>query len=193
MRPIFILCAAMILVLSKAAASIDDMSVSGVSEPCGKWMVTFDWSDMDEYKKSVSHGDNEAGRIKVATDTLIITSAYDAGKVIKIAITKYSAKDDSLVNATSMAKLANETLLKSKVCGERSLSPRVIDGKSGIFVSGKRCSDGEPVFVCVYPVNYCFDGPGGSLPSSAVAVVSSTFKPETTERLLNTLRIVQTS
>jgi hypothetical protein len=60
-------------------------------------------------------------------------------------------------------------------------------------VVGSRCSDGDPVYVAAFPVDYCYDGPGGSLLSSAVAVVSSNFKPEATERLIRTIEIVQTS
>jgi hypothetical protein len=193
MKPIIVLFAAMALVIPQALAAIDDMSVSSTAEACGKWTVSFDWSDMDDYKKSLSHSDNEAGRVKIATDTMILTSAYDADKVLKIAVTKYSERDDSLVNSASMKKLANETLAKSKVCGENTLSERTIAGKSGILEIGKRCADGESVYVAVFPVDYCFDGPGGSLLSSAVAVISSNFKPETTERLINTIKIAQAS
>ncbi|NPV62134.1 MAG: hypothetical protein HPY61_05790 [Methanotrichaceae archaeon] len=193
MKPIIALCAAVLLVLPQALAAVDDMSVSRVSLACGKWTASFDWSDMDDCKKSLSHSDNQAGRVKITTDTLILTSACDPDQVLKIAISRYSERDDSLANIAGLKKLANDTLVKSKVCGENTLNEIAVCGKKGILVVGRRCSDGNAVYVAAFPVDYCYDGPGGSLLSSAVAVISSNFKPEATERLIRTIEIVQAS
>lgn len=190
MRLAFILFIAL-LILPAAQASMSDLGVSGVSEQCGDWKVSFNWSVMDEYKMSTSHGDSEAGGVKVATDTLIIASAAEQNKMVKIAIMKYSSRDRALVNSSILMIRADEALSKSKICKKLSAAARMIDGRPAAFVSGARCSDGVPVYVAVYPVSYFFDRSGRSLESDALGVIVSTYELEITERLINSIKIEQ--
>lgn len=190
MRLAFILFIAL-LILPAAQASMSDLGVSGVSEQCGDWKVSFNWSVADEYKKSTSHGDSEAGGVKVATDTLIMTSATDPNRMAKIAIMKYSSRDSELVNTSILMVRADEALSKSKICKKLSAAARMIDGRPAAFVSGARCSDGEPVYVAVYPVSYFFDRSGRSLESDALGVIVSTYDLEKTERLIDSIKIDQ--
>jgi len=55
-----------------------EASVSHVSEQCGRWTVSFDWSDADGYLKSVSQADNEDNNVKIYTDTLTLKSEEEA-------------------------------------------------------------------------------------------------------------------
>jgi hypothetical protein len=193
MRLAFILFIAL-LILPAAHASmgdLGDLGISSVSEQCGGWKVSFNWSVMDEYKRSVSHGDSEVGGVKVATDTLIMTSTADPKKTVKIAVMKYSSRDSELVNTSILMVRADEALLKSKICKKLSATARVIDGRPAAFVSGARCSDGEPVYVAVYPVSYFFDRSGRSLESDALSVIVSTYDLEKTEGLINSIKIEQ--
>jgi hypothetical protein len=190
MRLAFILFLAL-LILPAMQASMGDLGVSGVSEQCGDWKVSFNWSVTDEYKTSTSHGDSEAGGVKVSTDTLIMTSATDPKKTVKIAIMKYSSRNSSLVNTSILMVRADEALLKSKICKKLSAAARMIDERPAAFVSGTRCSDGEPVYVAVYPVSYFFDRSGRSLESDALGVIVSTYDLEITEGLINSIKIVQ--
>ncbi|MDM7912872.1 MAG: hypothetical protein QUS09_07220, partial [Methanotrichaceae archaeon] len=173
MRLAFISFIALLIlpVAQASAADLDDLSISAVSEQCGDWKVSFNWSIMDEYKKSTSHGDSEANGVEVTTDTLILTSAADPKRTVKIAIMKYSSRDSELVNTSILMVRADEALLKSKICKKLSATARMIDGRPAAFVSGARCSDGEPVYVAVYPVSYFFDRSGRSLESDALGVI----------------------
>ncbi len=190
MRLAFIIFIAL-LILPVVQASMSDLGVSGVSEQCGVWKVSFNWSVMDEYKRSTSHGDSESGGVKVATDTLIMTSATDQNRMVKIAIMKYSSRDKALVNSSILMIRADEALSKSKVCKKLSAAARMIDERPAAVVSGSRCSDGEPVYVAVYPVSYFFDRSGRSLESDALGVIVSTYDFEITERLINSIKIEQ--
>lgn len=49
--------------------SMTDLTVATVKEEYGKWMVEFNWSDMDEYDRSVAHGDSTSGKTAIHTDT----------------------------------------------------------------------------------------------------------------------------
>jgi hypothetical protein len=190
MRLAFILFIAL-LILPAAHASMGDLGISSVSEQCGGWKVSFNWSVMDEYKRSVSHGDSEVGGVKVATDTLIMTATDDPKKTVKIAVMKYLSRDSELVNTSILMVRADEALLKSKICKKLSATARMIDGRPAAFVSGARCSDGEPVYVAVYPVSYFFDRSGRSLESDALGVIVSTYDLEKTEGLINSIKIEQ--
>jgi hypothetical protein len=190
MRLAFILFIAL-LILPAAHASMGDLGISSVSEQYGGWKVSFNWSVMDEYKRSASHGDSEVGGVKVATDTLIMTSTADPKKTVKIAVMKYSSRDTELVNTSILMVRADEALLKSKICKKLSAAARMIDGRPAAFVSGARCSDGEPVYVAVYPVSYFFDRSGRSLESDALGVIVSTYDLEKTEGLINSIKIEQ--
>jgi hypothetical protein len=170
---------------------MDDLSVTSVSEDCGKWRIAFNWSDMDEYRSSVSHGDSTSGKVAVATDALTLESASDKSKILKISIITYSKNDASLINQSSMKALATGTLTKSKVCKDINISERVIDERSGIFGSGLKCPINERVYVAVYPVEYHLDRPGGILASTAVGLILSTYGQEATERFVNSVKVLQ--
>ena len=180
-----------LLIPGVQASSMGDMDVYRATEVCGKWIVSFNWSEMDAYKTSASHGDSESGDVKISTDTLIMTSSTEKEKVAKIAITQYSSRDASLVNASRLMSLANETLSRSDVCGGSKTAMRSMDGKPGVFVSGIKCSSGDPIFAAAYPVDYHFDRPGGVLASDAIGVILSTYDQETTERLISSIKIEQ--
>ena len=170
---------------------MDELSVTSVSEDCGKWKVAFNWSEMDEYKSSVSHGDSTLGKTAIATDALTLTSPSDKTKILKVSVIMYSKEDASLINQSSLMALANGTLTKSKVCKEINVAERVIDGRSGIFARGLKCPMNEPVYVAVYPVEYHLDRPGGVLASTAVGLILSTYNQDATERFINSVKIVQ--
>lgn len=194
MKLIFVSCIALLLLPGVlVSASRSDLGVFRASEQCGKWMVSFNWSNLDEYKKSVSHGDSEASGVKVATDTLIMTSTSPPERMVKIAVMKYSARDSSLVNSSILMIRANEALSKLKVCKNLSSAARMIDDRPAAVVSGARCSDSEPVYVAVYPVSYYFDKQGRALESDALGIIVSTYDLETTERLINSIKIEQAS
>jgi hypothetical protein len=170
---------------------IDELAVTSVSEDCGKWRISFNWSEMDEYKTSVSHGDSATGKVAIATDALTLAHASDKAKVLKFSVIMYSKSDASLINQSSLMALANGTLIKSKVCKEINASERVIGGRLGIFASGLKCPINEPVYVAVYPVEYHLDRPGGVLASTAVGLILSTYSQEATERFINSVRVAQ--
>ncbi len=180
-----------LLILPAVLASMSDMGISSISEQCGDWRVSFNWSDMGEYKRSTSHGDSESGGVKVSTDTLIMTSAAKPNQTVKIAIMKYSSRDKALVNSTILMVRADEALSKYRICRKLSASARMIEGRPAAFVSGAKCSDGEPVYVAAYPVSYYFDRQGRALESDALGVIVSTYDYEVTERLINSIKIEQ--
>lgn len=182
---------ALLLTMQVQSSMIDDLSVAPVSEDCGKWKIAFNWSDMDEYKSSVSHGDSTSGKVAVATDALTLESASDKSKILKISVIMYSKNDASLISQSSLMALANGTLAKSKVCKDINISERVIDGRSGIFCSGLKCPINEPVYVAIYPVEYHLDRPGGILASMAVGLILSTYGQEVTERFINSVKVLQ--
>jgi hypothetical protein len=170
---------------------MDELAVTSVSEDCGKWKVSFNWSEMDEYKSSLSHGDSTTGKVATATDALTLASASDNAKVLKVSVIMYSKSDASLIDNTRMEVLANSTLAKSNVCKEINVIDRVIDGRSGIFASGLKCPMNEPVYVAVYPLDYHLDRPRGVLASNAIGLILSTYDLEATERFINSVKIVQ--
>ena len=182
---------ALLLTMQGQGSMMDELAVTSVSEDCGKWKVSFNWSEMDEYKSSVSHGDSTSGKVAIATDALTLASASDNAKILKVSVIMYSKSDASLINQSSLMALANGTLAKSKVCKDINVTKRVIDGRSGIFASGLKCPMNEPVYVAVYPVEYHLDRPGGVLASTAVGLILSTYNQEATERFINSVKIVQ--
>jgi len=170
---------------------MDELSVTTFSEDFGKWKVSFNWSEMDEYKSSVSHGDSTQGKTAIATDALILESPSDKSQILKISVLTYSKSDASLTNQSSLMALANGTLIKSKVCKDINVADRVISGRLGIFASGLKCPMNEPVYVAVYPVEYHLDRPGGVLASTAIGLILSTYSQEATERFINSVKILQ--
>jgi len=188
---LFLLGLALLLTVQGQGTMMDELAVTSVSENCGKWKVSFNWSEMDEYASSVSHGDSTSGKVNIATDALTLESTSNRAKALKVSVITYSKSDASLINHTRMMALANSTLTKSNVCQEINVVERVIDSRSGIFASGLKCPMNEPVYVAVYPVEYHLDRPGGVLASTAVVLIISTYGQETTERFINSVKIAQ--
>lgn len=188
---LFLLVLLSLLITPGYGSMMDELSVTSLSEDFGKWKVSFNWSDMDEYASSVSHGDSTSGKVAIATDTLTLTLPSDKTKILKVSVIMYSKSDASLTNQTSMVALANGTLAKSNVCKEINVTDREMNGRSAIFARGLKCPLDEPVYVAVYPVDYRLDRPGGILASSAVGLILSTYDRDITERFINSVRIVQ--
>jgi hypothetical protein len=182
---------ALLLTTQVQGSVMDELSVTPVSEDCGKWKIAFNWSDMDEYKSSVSHGDSTSGKVSIATDALTLESASDKSKILKISVIMYSKNDASLINQSRLMDLANGTLAKSKVCKEINITERMIEGRSGIFGSGLKCPINEPVYVAVYPVEYHLDRPGGILASTALGLILSTYGREATDRFIDSVKVLQ--
>jgi len=194
MRHSFILFIALALfVLPIGPVFAGDPGVSFVTEQCGDWNVGFNWSNMDEYKRSVSHGNSETGGVKVSTDTLVMTSAADPEIMMKIAIMKYTSRDSSPVNSSILMVRADEALSKSGSCNRLSSAAGTIDGRPAAFVSGSRCQDERPVYIAVYPVSHYFDRSGHTLESDALGVIVSTYDSEITERLMSSIKIEQSN
>ena len=183
----------MMLMAAVYAQPMVDVAVSAVSADAGQWKVSFNWSEMDEYGESVSHGDSVSGKVKISTDAIIMTSSADKSKVIKITIMKYSSKDPGLVNSSSQTKLAKDSLSKSGVCADITMKNGTIYGKPAIIASGIKCLTGETIYAAVYPLDYRFDRPGGVLGSNALGLILSTYGQKETERLLDSVKIEQRS
>jgi hypothetical protein len=188
---IFLLGIALLLILGVQASMMSDIDVTRVSEDCGKWKISFNWSEMDQYSSSTSHGDSASKKVKFSTDTLTMTSS-ERTRVVKVSVIAYAQSGAVPINSSSMIALANETLSKSEVCGKINTSKRLIDGRLGVFASGVKCPLGEPVYAAVYPVDYHLDRPGGVLESDGLGIVLSTYDQETTDRLINSIKIEQT-
>jgi hypothetical protein len=171
--------------------AMDDLSVMSVTEEFGKWKVSFNWSDMEDYASSVSHGDSASGNEAVATDALTLADASDMSRALKVSVMMYSLSNPANVNMSSMAALANSTLAKSNVCREINLTEREIDGQRGVFASGLSCTESKPVYAAVYPVEYHLDRPGGILQSNAIGLILSTYDSVITERFIKSVEIVQ--
>lgn len=182
---------ALLFVMPAHGSMMDELSVTPVSEDCGKWKVNFNWSEMDEYQSSISHGDSTSGKVAIVTDSLTLTSSSDKARTLKVSIIMYSKNDASLINQSSMMALVNSTLTNSKVCKDINVTKRVIEGRSGISAYGLKCPMNEPVYIAVYPVEYHLDRPGGILASTAVGLILSTYSQEATERFINSVKIVQ--
>jgi len=171
--------------------SMTDLTVATVKEEYGKWMVEFNWSDMDDYDRSIAHGDSTSGKTAIHTDTLTLASSLDRSKAIKVSVITYSKSDPSHVNMSSMTALANSTLADMDVCQDIDMTDRTIEGRKGISASGRKCSTGKMVYVAAYPVTYHLDRPGGVLSSDAVGLILSTYDREVTERFLASVKIMQ--
>ena len=168
-----------------------DLTVATIKEEYGKWMVEFNWSDMDEYDRSIAHGDSTSGKTAIHTDTLTLASSLDRSKAIKVSVITYSQSDPSHVNMSSMTALANKTLADSDVCQDINTSERLIEGRMGIFTSGLKCRTGKMAYAVAYPVLYHLDRPDGVLPSDAMGLILSTYDREVTERFVNSIKIIQ--
>jgi len=171
--------------------SMTELTVTAVQEEYGKWMVQFNWSDMDEYDRSMAHGDSTSGKVAIHTDTLTLASSMDRSKSMKVSVITYSQSDPSHANMSSMTALANNTLADSDVCQNINISERLIEGRTGVSASGLKCRTGKMVYAAVYPVPYHLDRPGGVLPSDAIGLILSTYDREATERFVNSIKIVQ--
>ncbi len=171
--------------------SMADLTVAAVQEEYGKWMVEFNWSDMDEYDRSVAHGDSTSGKTAIHTDTLTLASSLDRSKAIKVSVITYSKSEPSHVNMSSMTALANSTLASLDVCQDINISERLIEGRTGVSASSLKCRTGKMAYAMVYPVPYHLDRPGGVLPSDAMGLILSTYDREVTERFVNSIKIIQ--
>jgi hypothetical protein len=190
-RSVLLLFLTFFLLSSAQASVMDDVSITHASENLDKWKISFNWSDMDGYKTSVSQGNSESGSVKTLVNTLILTSSEDTKKVMKISVIMYSKSAASQVSSSSMMTMANDTLTKSDVCGNISVEDRMIDGQDGIFAAGAKCPLGGPVYAAIFPVNYHLDRPGGVLDSNALALVLSTYDQEKTDRFVNSVKVEQ--
>ena len=162
-----------------------ESSVSHVSEQCGRWTVSFDWSDTDGYAKSVSQADNEDNRVKIYTDTLTLTSDEDPLKTIKISIMNYSKWNSSLAEQSNLMNLANSTLIKSGSCKDIRVSTGEIGGNPGMVGNGSGCKNGQIFHVAVY----CVDGSSPAIAPSTLAIILSTYDQDSTDRLVNSVHI----
>jgi hypothetical protein len=174
-----------VLMVLLAMASAVEASVSHVSEQCGRWTVSFDWSDTDGYAKSVSQADNEDKKVKIYTDTLTLTSDEDPLKTIKISIMKYSKWNSSLVEQSNLMNLANSALIKSGSCKDIRVSSGEIGGNPGMVGSGSGCKNGQILHVAVY----CVDGSSPAIVPSTLAIILSTYDQDSTDRLVNSMHI----
>jgi hypothetical protein len=188
---ILLLCLTLFPLSSVQASVMDDVSIIHVAENFDKWKISFNWSEMDAYKRSESQGNSESGGVKTLVDTLVIASSDDNKKVMKVSVIMYSKGIASQVSSSGMMAMANESLSKSGVCGNVSVENRTINGHPGISASGAKCPLGEPVYAAVFPVSYHLDRPGGILNSNALAVVLSTYDLEKTDRFINSVKIEQ--
>src|SRR5271157_3969796 len=157
-----------------------EASVSHVSEQCGRWTVSFDWSDADGYLKSVSQADNEDNNVKIYTDTLTLKSDDDPLKTIKISIMKYAKWNSSLSKLSNLMNLANSTLIKSGSCKDIRVSIGEIDGKTGVVGSGLVCNSGKILHDAVY----CVDSSSPAIPPSTLAIILSSYDQDSTDRLV---------
>ena len=183
MNRIFLFTVLTVLVVLVGAV---EASVSHVSEQCGRWTVSFDWSDADGYSKSVSQADNEDNKVKIYTDTLTLKSDDDPLKTIKISILKYSKWNSSLAKLSNLMNLANSTLIKSGSCKDIQVSTGEIDGKPGVVGRGSGCKSDKILHVAVY----CVDSSSLAIPPSTLAIILSSYDQDSTDRLVNSVHIV---
>ena len=182
MNRIFLVTVLMVLVVLVGAV---EASVSHVSEQCGRWTVSFDWSDADGYSKSVSQADNEDNKVKIYTDTLTLKSDDDTLKTIKISIMKYAKWNSSLSKLSNLMNLANTTLIKSGSCKDIRVSIGEIDGKTGVVGSGLGCNSGKILHDAVY----CVDSSSPAIPPSTLAIILSSYDQDSTDRLVNSVHV----
>ncbi len=182
MDRICLLTALVVLVVLTGAV---EASVSHVSEQCGRWTVSFDWSDADGYSKSVSQADNEDNKVKIYTDTLTLKSDEDPLKTIKISIMKYAKWNSSIAKLSNLMNLANSTLIKSGSCKDIRVNTGEINGKTGVFGNGLGCKSDSILHVAVY----CVDGSSPAIVPSTLAIILSTYDQESTDRLVNSVHI----
>ncbi len=182
MNRIFLVTVLMVLVVLVGAV---EASVSHVSEQCGRWTVSFDWSDADGYSKSVSQADNEDNKVKIYTDTLTLKSDDDTLKTIKISIMKYAKWNSSLSKLSNLMNLANSTLIKSGSCKDIRVSIGEIDGKTGVVGSGLGCNSGKILHDAVY----CVDSSSPAIPPSTLAIILSSYDQDSTDRLVNSVHV----
>jgi len=174
-----------VLMVLLAMVNAVEASVSHVSEQCGRWTVSFDWSDTDGYAKSVSQADNEDKKVKIYTDTLTLISDEDPLKTIKISIMKYSKWNSSLAEQSNLMNLANNALIKSGSCKDIRVSAGEIGGNPGMVGSGSGCKNGQILHVAVY----CVDGSSPAIAPSTLAIILSTYDQDSTDRLVNSVHI----
>ena len=174
-----------VLIVLVALLGAVEASVSHVSEQCGRWKVSFDWSDTEGYRKSVSQADTEDNKARLSTDTLTLTSDEDPLKTVKISIMKYSKWNSSLAKQSNLMNLAKSTLIKSGSCKNILLSIGKVDGKTGVIGSGFGCKSSNTLHVAVY----CVDNTSRAIAPSTLAVILSSYDQNSTDRLVNSVHI----
>jgi hypothetical protein len=188
----FVICIALLLFLNLCPA-LSDTGSSRVSEQVGKWTVSFDWPETDEYSRSVSQGTTEEKGGRVSSDTLLIASQIDPGCKLKISLKKYSHADPSLLEISSLMNQVNQTVTQEGACKVIAACIRKVDGKDGAFCTGTECSSGGTVYAISYPVDYYMDKSLRALASNAICVVRSSYDLDSTEMLIRSLHIEQIS
>jgi len=192
MRWTFVICIALLLFLYLHPA-LSDTGSYRVSEQVGKWTVSFDWPETDEYSKSTSQGTTEEKGGRISTDTLLINSLIDPGCKLKISLMKYTYVDPSLSEMKSLMDRANQTVTQAGACKVITACARKIDGKDGAFSTGNECSSDVTVYAVAYPVDYYMDKSLRALAFNAVCVVQSSYDLDSTEMLMKSLHIEQNS
>ncbi len=184
----YLLGVALILHLMFALAW-QEPGISHISEQCGKWTVSFNWSDLADYKKSASHMESETSGIRIYTDMLTLTSNADPTSKIKISILEYSKWNTSLANQTNLIKLANKTLIESGSCKSIQTSNRIIDGKPGAFGNGSECKGGKVNYAAVYAIDTSLSRSSSMVINNALCTIHSTYDKESTNRLIDSIHI----
>jgi hypothetical protein len=180
---------ALFLSAQSAIAVSSDIGVSHISEQVGMWSVSFDWSEMEEYTKSISQSSSEASGIKTTIDTLSLKSRVDPGRTMRISILKYSTVDSTLANIANLQARANDTAKLAGACNNVVCSIRNMDGRDGAFACGIECARGNAFYVAVYPIDYYLDKSIHALMSKALGIMSSSYDSESTERMLKSIHI----
>jgi hypothetical protein len=184
----FLLGVALILHLALALAS-EEPGVSHISEQCGKWTVSFNWSDFMDYEKSASHMETETGSTRINTDMLTLTSNADSTSKIKIGILKYSKWNTSLAMPSNLMKLANSTLIESGSCKNIRSSYRIIDGRPGAFASGSECRGGKINYAAAYVIDSSLSRSSPVVTTSSLCTIFSTYDQESTDRLIDSIHV----
>jgi hypothetical protein len=184
----YLLGMALILHLMLALAW-EEPGTSYVSERCGKWMVSFNWSDVNDYKKSASHMESDTGGIRTYTDTLTLASTADSTRTIKISILKYSKWNMSLAKQSNLMKLANNTLIESGSCKSIRSVYRTIDEKPGAFSRGAECKGGRINYAAAYSIDSYLSRSSPAVTTSALCIILSSYDRESTDRLIDSIHV----
>jgi hypothetical protein len=171
------------------AGAWEEPGISNISEQCGKWTVSFNWSDAQDYQESVSHMDSETGGSRIYTDTLTLISKADPTRTIKISILKYSRWNASLAKQSNLMRLANSTLIQLGSCKIIRSRGRIIDGKPGAFAIGSECKGGNVNYAAACAIDISLSQSSPTVITSALCTILSTYDLESTNRLIDSVHI----